>query len=253
MTLTVKDAMMRMPEGERLALAAILGLHDAKVPTRITYTHRFANYGDWRVPFARQNHVEQVWEIAGEISTAGGHTLANLRRGRGVKYPAIVELVAKHLDVHLPANSSLDQREELVVREALSRCLKGMSATDRKLLATRLEALGAAHGVSFASEGGALAAITAAHLSGITIYFAANAMVAGIAGALGVALPFSAYVVVTKAIAALTSPVAALVIGLGAAYKLGSPNMKKLVPSVLMIAAARQALVRGRAAQARMK
>ena len=99
----------------------------------------------------------------------------------------------------------------------------------------------AEHGKSFGKEGGVLVALTAAKLSGFGLYLAASTAVGAVTGGLGIALPFAFYTGMSKTIAAVIGPAGWAALGIAAVYKLGSPNMKKLVPAVLFIAAERNA------------
>ena len=91
----------------------------------------------------------------------------------------------------------------------------------------------------FKGQGGVLAALAAAQLSGFGVYLAASTAVGAITGILGIALPFPFYVGMAKAIAVIIGPIGWAALGIAAFYKLGSPNMKKLLPAVLFIAAER--------------
>lgn len=80
-----------------------------------------------------------------------------------------------------------------------------------------------------------------AQLSGFGVDLAASAIVGAITGWLGITLSFGFYTAMSSTISVLIGPVGWASLGLAAIYKAGSPNMKKLLPAVLFVAAERQA------------
>ncbi len=92
---------------------------------------------------------------------------------------------------------------------------------------------------SLAGTASIFGALTAAQLSGFSIYLLATTSLGAISGAIGVALPFAAYTMMTSAIAVIIGPVGWLGAGLFAVWKLTGPNYKKLIPAILCICALR--------------
>ncbi len=237
------DVLARMPSGQRLRLAAVLGLcpprdeRDAAVVPPAGGTVAFAGRSFELLPPDGQAAL-----IAREISVAGGHSIANLlRKGRGADYPAVVRAVARHVGAKVPAGGPVPEAEEAVVRGVLKRMLDGSTPEQRANLAASLEAIAAEHGKSFGGQAGAAALLTAAQLSGFSLYVVASSLVGGITGVLGLSLPLSVYAGMSKGIAILIGPAGWSLLGLGLLYKLGAPNMRKALPAVLMVAAARAA------------
>ena len=174
--------------------------------------------------------------ITKELSSAGGHTVVNIFRGGGVPYKEIVRDVANHISLDLPEKISVPEAETQIIQQYLKQVLAKLNDKQRGELAAFLEKVAADEGKSFAKEGGVLIALTAAKLSGFSLYLAASTAVGAITGGLGIALPFAFYTTMSSTIAVVIGPVGWAALGLAAVYKLGAPNMKKLLPAVMFIA-----------------
>jgi len=236
----LQPVLLRMSEPQRMALGSVLGLHDPKQPEEATFSHAIAAAkGKGGIPFARLSRSEQVDELEAELSSAGGHTIANLfRGGEGVSYREVVGDVAEELKVALPPQWEVQSAEALIVQAVLSKWIGGLTADQRQDLVARLENIAAEHGNPIGVAGGALLVLTTAQLSGFGVYLAASTVVGGLTGLLGLTLPFAFYAGMSKVVSILIGPVGwgALAVGW-----LGAPSMKKLLPSVVMVAAARNA------------
>jgi uncharacterized protein YaaW (UPF0174 family) len=237
----MENVVPTMSRDKLLALASIVGLHDTNKPDDSTFGHKLAATGsDNDVAFSMLSTDRMVSEILREISTAGGHTLANLaRKGKGVEYREIVWDLARQVRAELSPIDTIASAEGKIAAQVLRTLLENLTPEQRAELADNLERIAREHGKSFAAQGGTLAAITAAQLSGFGVYLAASTAVGAITGFLGVTLPFAFYAAMSKVIAVLIGPPAWAALSLAAVYKAGSPNMKKLVPAVLFIAAER--------------
>lgn len=230
----------RMSDPHILALASVLGLHDPKRPNEPTYGHRVASKaGNEAHAFLKLSRSDQSAEVEREISTAAGHTVMNLvRGGKGISYPEVVGDVAKRLKLEIDEDFNVQDVEARIVQAVLSKMVNAMTSEQREELASKLDEISAKQGGVPWKAKGTLAALTTAKLSGFGIYLAASTAVGGLTSLLGVTLPFALYLGMSKMIAIITGPVGWAAFGLG---WLGAPNMKKLVPSVVMIAAARHA------------
>lgn len=232
-----------MSREKLLGLASILKLHDSGDPGSVTRTHARAAEGkSAEEPFRDLQMPEMRREIKKEISTAGGHTIANLfRGGKGVPYREIVWDVASHVKVKLSPVDTIATAEGKIAAKQLKIILEKLTEEQRRELAENLEREAKKHGKSFTKEGGALAALTAAQLSGFGVYLAASTIVGAITSFLGFTLPFAFYTTMSSVISVVIGPIGWAGLGIAAVYKVGSPNVKKLLPAVLFIAAERNA------------
>ena len=237
----MEKVLQNMSRDKLIALASLIDLNDPKEPTSPTFTHMNASSGDdCEMPFKDLPASKMKEEIEYEISTAGGHTVANIfRGGKGVSYREIVWDVADHVKAELTNFDTLPDAEGKIAKQALKVMLEELTPEQRDELAENLERIAKDHGESYRGEGGVLAALTAAQLSGFGIYLAASTCLGAITGFLGFTLPFVFYTSMSKVISVVIGPIGWTLLGISAAYKVGSPNMKKLLPAVLFISAER--------------
>jgi uncharacterized protein YaaW (UPF0174 family) len=232
MELVMNDVVSNMSRDKLLALGTLLKLYDPKKP----------NKND---SFQKLDDKTMVDDICREISTAGGHTIANIcRKGKGVSYREIVQDVAVHLKVEFTAEDNIKKIEEKIARQVLCKFIAHLDPNQKTTIEKNLEQVAKDNGVSFVKEGGVLAALTAAQLSGFGIYLAASTMVGATSGLLGIVLPFSFYTSMSAVLSVLIGPLGWTALGLATVYKAGKPNMQKLLPVVLFIAAERNAPIK---------
>lgn len=84
------------------------------------------------------DHKSYVDAIVYEITSLGGHTLANLARGHGVSYADMVHDVAEKLDVTTSSEDSVGTLEEKIILRILRLSAREMSEEDRVALADLL-------------------------------------------------------------------------------------------------------------------
>lgn len=239
---TLRDVVQRLDANRLIELGRILRLHNPSDAEDFTWAQMIV--GDNDTPFSLLDREGQEKAICKAISRAGGHSLRNLFRGGGVSYGDAVRSVAKHLKLKVSPIASAPEVEAMVAQRVFGIILEQLTSEQRLELAENLERLAASHGRSFAGQGGVLAALTAAQLSGFGIYLAASIAVKALMGFLGITLSFGFYATMSSVISVVIGPAGWATLGFAATYKLGSPNMKKLLPAVLLIAAERNAEVR---------
>ncbi len=235
------NGLKNMSTEKLIALASILNLHDPEDPETPTMTHITASdTGNSDKPFKVLSKDSMIKEIEWELSTAGGHTVANIFRGfKGVKYREIVWDVAEYVNLKPSETATIAEVEGLIAQKVLKKMLEKLTDDQKNELAENLERIAAQHGKSFLAEGGVLTALTAAQLSGFGIFLAASTSVGALTGLLGITLPFAFYTGMSSVIATVIGPVGWAFLGITAVYKIGAPNYKKLLPAVLFIAAER--------------
>jgi uncharacterized protein YaaW (UPF0174 family) len=237
----MRDVLERMSSDELLALAAMLSLHEFDNPTNATLSHlNAAAPEDRKTPFSGLPRERMIKEIEFEVCSAGGYTVANIfRGGKGVPYREVVRDVAEHVGAQVTPVDTICEIESKIAMKTFRTMLNSLSEQQPAELAENLELFAQSHGKSFATQGGVLVALTAAQLSGFGIYVAASTVVGAATGLLGFTLPFVFYATLSKVLAVVIGPIGWVGLGLSAIYRVGSPNMKKLVPAVLFIAAKR--------------
>ena len=82
-------------------------------------------------------------------------------------------------------------------------------------------------------------AITAAKVSGFGVYLTASTVLGSLTSALGITLPFAAYMGMSQAIAIVIGPVGWLALLGGLTFKLNQPNWKRLTLAVVYISVIR--------------
>ena len=91
----------------------------------------------------------------------------------------------------------------------------------------------------WAATGGMAAVLAASNLAGFSAYLVATSSLAALTGSLGIALPFAAYAGLTTALSVVLGPVGWLGAGLFALIGLTGANYKKLIPAILYISVLR--------------
>lgn len=172
---------------------------------------------------------------------AGSHSVATtIRRVRGrepyVTYSEILSDIASKFNAEL--DDAEAKTEEKIVRALFAR----LSDEQRRLLEDQLPRLGDQFEERYAAIACAAASMAAAQFSGFAVYIMASQLVGAVTAALHITLPFAFYTSMSQAIAVVIGPVGWVVLGTWAIHKIGSPNEKKTIPMVLLVASVRQRL-----------
>ncbi|MBU1900699.1 hypothetical protein KKB55_23375, partial [Myxococcota bacterium] len=180
----LREVIEKMEAERILDLAKILKLYDP----------------DGDKNFAKKTRDEQVSALCNEISSVGGHSVANFFRGKGVSYREVITDVAVHLKVELKPAMTVAEMEGAIAQKALQQLLEKLTPEQREELAESIEQEAAKYGKSFKKEGGVLTALALGQMSGFTIYLAASTVVGALTGFLGITLSFGFYAGMSSAI-----------------------------------------------------
>ncbi|MBP7284852.1 MAG: hypothetical protein KBA66_24920 [Leptospiraceae bacterium] len=230
-----------MSKKKLIALATIMELNDPN-ESKVTMTHSYSanNDEERKIPFDKLPIESMRSEIIKEISTAGGHTIANIfRGGEGVSYREIVLDLANENKIETKPSTSVAEVEGLIAQKILKNLIEKLSEEEKKELEKNLIKEAKKFGSDFYKEGGILAALTTAQLSGFGIYLAASTALGTVTSILGISLSFAVYTGMSKVISVVIGPIGWAALGLATVYKAGSPNIKKILPAVLFIASER--------------
>ncbi|CNJ89634.1 Uncharacterized protein conserved in bacteria [Yersinia intermedia] len=176
---------------------------------------------------AKYNDVpdeETLRLLVRELQHFGGNTFVNLFRRNGVSYNEIVDDVASHLKIKVPAFTSVEEKEALIIDCVFASSWKKMSDDERSQI---LRDMGISGSVSMDK------------LSRIDMpTWQRAALVAnGLAQATaGKALPLIAGLGIGRVLGVLTGPVGLVITGLYTAYDIASPAFRVTLPCVVQIA-----------------
>lgn len=209
---------------------------------------------------AEPTEVRTMQEITGEITSdpaalidrlrsIGSNSLAQVFRWFtrsnpdevSVSYHVLVQDSCKHLGFKCPLESSLFEAEQLLQRQAFSKVLSSMPASEREKLLAELASKTAAPGLGKeAAVGGGL---IVANLSGFGLYLASSTALGAVTSAIGVTLPFAVYTGMSSTLAVLIGPVGWVALGTWVVHKLGKSDPNKVIAGTLLVANIRQRLI----------
>ncbi len=176
-------------------------------------------------------------EIMKKICLVGGHSLANLyRRGRGIPYPMIVYNLARKLKVECQPTEPVETIESRIVLKVCQNIFSKLTAEQRQELIEKAEEDARRLGKSVKGELAGFATLGVGQLSGFGVYLLGSTVLGYVSTLLGLGLGFTAFATLSSYIALLIGPLGWSALGLGTILKLGAPNYKKLLPTVIVIA-----------------
>lgn len=185
------------------------------------------------------NHTNYALEIAAEIQTFGGNSVANIARGgRGVCYREIVDDVAGTFGVKLDGSTPVETVESAIQRAVLKRAYTGMSDNEKRDL-FQTAGLSAPAALPKAIPVAVLQALVAG--SGFAVYKTAAIVANAVARlVIGRGLTFVGNQTLMKGISAFAGPIGWTVTAAWTAVDLAGPASRVTIPSVLHIAYLRQ-------------
>ena len=153
-----------------------------------------------------------------ELQHFGGNTFVNLFRRNGVSYSEIVDDVASHLKMKVPAAASVEEKEALIIDCVFTSSWKKMSDAERSQI---LRDMGINAFVSIDIPIWQRAALVANGLAQTTA---------------GKVLPLIAGLGIGRVLGVLTGPVGLAITGLYTAYDISNPAFRVTLPCVVHIA-----------------
>lgn len=152
-------------------------------------------------------------------------------------YKSLVRSVAKKLKIKHSLIETTSEIEVKISQKVIETVWEKLTPEQKKELEETLrreaEKYGKTAGV--ATSGSIFAALTAAQLSGFSIYILATTAL----GALNLSLGAGLYTALTSAISVITGPVGWIGAGLFTIWHLDKPNYKKLIPAIIYISSMR--------------
>ena len=153
-----------------------------------------------------------------ELQHFGGNTFVNLFRRNGVSYSEIVDDVASHLKMKVPAAASVEEKEALIIDCVFTSSWKKMSDDEPSQI---LRCMGISACVSLDNPVWQKAALVANGLAQTTA---------------GKVLPLIAGLGIGRVLGVLTGPVGLAITGLYTAYDISNPAFRVTLPCVVQIA-----------------
>ena len=184
------------------------------------------------------NHSAYVDEIAAEIQTFGGNSIANIFRGSGVPYRKIVGNVAKRVKANFHASADVGTIEQQVLLTLLEKAYEKMSEDERREL---LRGLGV-EGASGLPAALPIMAIQASiRVAGFAAYRLAVIVANAVARALlGRGLSVAANAALTRAIGVVAGTIGWALTALWTAIDVARPAYRVVIPCVVQVALIRQ-------------
>lgn len=153
-----------------------------------------------------------------ELQYFGGNTFMNLFRRNGVSYSEIVGDVASHLKINVPADSSVEEKEALIIDSVFTSSWQKMSDDERSQILRDMD-------------------ISTAVSLDIPVWQKAALVASGLAQTTaGKVLPLIAGLGIGRVLGVLTGPVGLAITGLYTAYDISNPAFRVTLPCVVQIA-----------------
>ncbi|CAI0872728.1 Uncharacterized protein conserved in bacteria [Serratia plymuthica] len=153
-----------------------------------------------------------------ELQHFGGNTFVNLFRRNGVSYSEIVDDVASHLKIKVPAVASVEEKETLIIDCVFTLSWQKMSDDERSQILRDMD-------------------ISASVRLDIPVWQKAALVANGLAQTTaGKVLPLIAGLGIGRVLGVLTGPVGLAITGLYAAYDISNPAFRVTLPCVVQIA-----------------
>lgn len=153
-----------------------------------------------------------------ELQHFGGNTFVNLFRRNGVRYSEIVDDVASHLKIKVPAVASEEEKETLIIDCVFILSWQKMSDDERSQILRDMD-------------------ISASVSLDIPVWQKAALVANGLAQTTaGKVLPLIAGLGIGRVLGVLTGPVGLAITGLYAAYDISNPAFRVTLPCVVQIA-----------------
>jgi uncharacterized protein YaaW (UPF0174 family) len=156
--------------------------------------------------------------------------------GNGKSYRQIVADLAEQLGVKVAAGASVAEVELLLLEKLWTDALARLTDEQREELMANIAVR---FGPSVKKELLGFAGLAAAQLSGFGVYVLGSTLLGAVNSALGLGLSFGAFTGLSSVISLVIGPIGWAALGLYTIRKLGSPNYKKLLPVIILVASER--------------
>ncbi|MES3499789.1 hypothetical protein QDQ38_11180 [Citrobacter portucalensis] len=162
--------------------------------------------------------AETLRLLVRELQHFGGNTFVNLFRRNGVSYSEIVDDVASHLKMKVPATASVEEKEALIIDSVFTSSWQKMSDDERSQILRDMD-------------------ISASVSLDIPVWQRAALVANGLAQTTaGKVLPLIAGLGIGRVLGVLTGPVGLAITGLYTAYDISNPAFRVTLPCVVQIA-----------------
>ena len=161
------------------------------------------------------------------------------REDENVSYTEIVVAVAKKLKIESP-DIRIEDLEQQIIQRIFEKAWEKMTPAQRKKMEHDLQQeaqkFGKNHG--FAGLGGPalFAALIAGRFAGFSAYMLVSSALKAVTSAVGITLPFAAYMGASRAVGLFLGPVGLGVTGVLTIIGLSGGNYKRVIPFVVSIA-----------------
>lgn len=156
-------------------------------------------------------------------------------------YRDILVMVCKHLEITVKPSMKPQDIEAKISQQLMQTVWNKMTEAQRLAFDAEMKKMAEKNGKGkeWAATGGMAAVLAASNLAGFSAYLVATSSLAALTGSLGIVLPFAAYTGLTTALSVVLGPVGWLGAGLFALIGLTGANYQKLIPAILYISVLR--------------
>ncbi|MBF0186665.1 MAG: hypothetical protein HQL50_01935 [Magnetococcales bacterium] len=183
-------------------------------------------------------HSLYIKEIAEEIRSYGGNSIANVIRGGGPSYRSVVRDVAKKLKTDHARKATTEEMEMSILLKIVDDAWTTFSDDEKRSF---FKSLGVKGAQKIPSIFPTIAVQAAIRMSGFSAYqiaiLVANAMAKRV---LGHGLRMGANAALTRTVGALTGPIGWVITGLWTIVDIAGPAFRVTIPSVIHVAMLRQ-------------
>ena len=159
--------------------------------------------------------------------------------GSTKSYREIIVDFAFKISAEFQAGDAVESVERAIVLKLWNDAVSKLTPDQVEELKSRAQEIATKYGKSFGSEITGFAALSAAQLSGFGVYVLGSTILGALNGALGLGLSFGAFTGLSSLISTVIGPVGWAALGVFTIVRLGSPNYKKLLPVIVLIASKR--------------
>lgn len=149
-------------------------------------------------------------------------------------YREILLRVQKKLKLNSPGLENQDI-ERKIVQHIFKATISKLSNEEKIQYENEIIEKAKKEGKDYLRPGAVFATLTAANLSGFSVYLLATSTLGTLTSLIGVTVPFAVYTSLTSSIAFLTGPAGWMGAGLYAVWKLNDVDYKKLIPAIVYI------------------